>query len=123
MKYLAAIILTLWTACCAFAQQQQQQVIVHKMQQNDTLEVYFRQGQSLWVPQYRGNGERLQEFVERFGKLHSDKVFNRISKIHIVAGCSPEGSWTFNQKLSKNRVIKESTFVWPWDMSCITLLL
>ena len=72
-------------------------------QHTDTLEVYFRQGYSTWMPQYKGNGERLQAFVERFQKLHSDKIFNRISKIHIVAGCSPEGSWVFNQRLSKNR--------------------
>jgi hypothetical protein len=29
----------------------------------------------------------------------------RISKIHIIAGCSPEGSYSFNQRLSKNRVL------------------
>lgn len=72
-------------------------------QQSDTLEVYFRQGYSTWVPGYRGNGERLESFVERFRELHSDKVFNRISKIHIVAGCSPEGSWSLNQRLSQRR--------------------
>ena len=72
-------------------------------QHTDTLEVYFRQGYSTWEPQYKGNGERLEAFVERLQKLHSDKIFNRISKIHIVAGCSPEGSWVFNQRLSKNR--------------------
>lgn len=50
-----------------------------------------------------GNEERLKEFLERFRKLHSDKVFNKISKIHIISGCSPEGYWSFNQKLSLNR--------------------
>ena len=72
-------------------------------QQTDTLEVYFHQGQSLWVPEYKGNSERLQAFVERFRQLNSDKVYNKISKIHIVAGCSPEGYWEYNQRLSKNR--------------------
>ena len=77
--------------------------VVLYAQQTDTLEVYFRQGHSLWAPEYMGNSERLQAFVERFRQLHSDKVYNKISKIHIVAGCSPEGYWEYNQRLSKNR--------------------
>lgn len=72
-------------------------------QQSDTLEVFFRQGYSTWEPSYMGNGERMEAFVERFKALHSDKVFNKISKIHIIAGCSPEGLWEFNQRLSRNR--------------------
>ncbi len=70
---------------------------------SDTLEVYFHQGSSRWAPSYMGNEERMQAFVERFKALTSDKVFNKISKIHIVAGCSPEGLWEYNQRLSKNR--------------------
>lgn len=73
---------------------------------SDTLEVYFRQSSSAWEPQYLGNDRRMQEFVERFRTLHSDRVFNKISKIHIVAACSPEGYWEFNQRLSKNRAAR-----------------
>ena len=72
--------------------------------QSDTLEVYFRQGYSTWDPGYMGNDERMKAFVKRFDELHHrDRVFNKISKIHIVSGCSPEGSWSMNQRLSKNR--------------------
>ena len=70
---------------------------------SDTLEVFFRQGQSVWLPGYMGNEESLKNFLNRFQQLHSDKLFNRISKIHIAAGCSPEGSWAKNQNLSKRR--------------------
>ena len=74
---------------------------------SDTLEVYFRQGYSTWDPSYMGNAQRMEAFVKRFSDLHNrDRVFNKISKIHIVSGCSPEGSWALNQKLSKNRATR-----------------
>lgn len=54
-----------------------------------------------------GNAQRMEAFVKRFSDLHNrDRVFNKISKIHIVSGCSPEGSWALNQKLSKNRATR-----------------
>lgn len=70
---------------------------------SDTLEVYFRQGYSRWEPGLMDNEKRLQAFVERFRLLQSDETFSKISKIHIVSGCSPEGNWDFNQRLSKKR--------------------
>ena len=71
--------------------------------QSDTLEIYFRQGYSIWEPHYKQNGENLLQFIERFAQHRTNNVFNRISKINIVAGCSPEGSWRHNQTLSKKR--------------------
>ncbi len=72
-------------------------------EKSDTLEVYFRQGYSLWEPNFKNNGKRLQAFVERFKKMREDTILYHVSKIHIIAGCSPEGTWKFNQRLSKNR--------------------
>ena len=70
---------------------------------SDSLEVYFHQGRHLWMPEYMDNRIRLEDFVERFRKLREDKVMSKISKIHIIAGCSPEGTWALNQRLSRNR--------------------
>lgn len=72
-------------------------------QATDTLEVYFHQSSSRWAPAYRNNGERLEAFVERFRKMREDEEMKQITKIHIIAGCSPEGLWAYNQQLSKNR--------------------
>lgn len=72
-------------------------------EKSNTLEVYFRQGYSLWESGFKKNGERLEAFVERFKKLREDSILYNVSKIHIIAGCSPEGTWKFNQRLSKNR--------------------
>lgn len=71
---------------------------------SDTLEIYFHQGSSKWIAHYMNNGERLNAFVNRFKELRKDEIMSRISKIYIIAGCSPEGEYSFNQQLSKNRV-------------------
>jgi hypothetical protein len=71
---------------------------------SDTLEVYFHQGYSTWDPAFKGNGKRMEDFIHRFQRFHEDSTYRKITKIHISAGCSPEGTWAFNQRLSKNRV-------------------
>ena len=58
--------------------------IVSSQEKSDTLEVYFRQGYSLWEPNFKNNGKRLEAFVERFKKLRKDTVLYNISKIHII---------------------------------------
>ncbi len=69
----------------------------------DTLEVYFYQGYSTWQPKFRDNGKNLQLFLERFKQKQANKQFNKIPTIHIVAGCSPEGLWSNNQRLARKR--------------------
>lgn len=69
----------------------------------DTLEVYFHQGYSTWDAEYKNNGKNLEAFVDRFKKLTEQDDLKKITKIHIVATCSPEGSYTFNERLAKNR--------------------
>lgn len=70
---------------------------------SDTLQVYFRQGYSTWEPNFKGNGERMEKFVERVKDIMGDTTLYQISKIHIIAGCSPEGTWKLNQRLSRKR--------------------
>lgn len=70
---------------------------------SDSLEIFFHQGKSVWAPQFKDNDKRLQDFVERFRKLRENQIMSKISKIHIISGASPEGSWALNQRLSTNR--------------------
>ena len=97
MKLFSAIVLFAIFSC--FTVNAQEKDIV-----SDTLEIYFHQGYSTWDPEYMENGRRLEEFVERFRNIHNDETFGKISKIKIIAGCSPEGTWKLNQRLSQNRV-------------------
>jgi hypothetical protein len=83
MKLFPIIILTVFVSCLTANAQEQDRV-------SDTLEVYFHQGSFTWDREYKENGKRMEEFVERFRKLHNDQTFGKISKIHIIAGCSPE---------------------------------
>ena len=40
-------------------------------QSSDTLQIFFRQGKTLWAPDYMNNDERLRAFVERFRALRN----------------------------------------------------
>ena len=79
-----------------------QSTISHEIKQ-DTLEVYFHQGLWLWDAEYKNNGDRLNAFINRFQELTKSEEMRKITKIHIVATCSPEGLYSFNARLSKNR--------------------
>lgn len=76
---------------------------VIKNEKADTLEVYFRQGYSLWEPNFKNNAVRLRGFVDRFKEVIADTTLYKVSKIHIVSGASPEGTYRMNQRLSANR--------------------
>lgn len=79
-----------------------QGVRIHETK-HDTLEVYFHQGSSLWDAQYKDNGKHLEAFVQRFNAITQTDDLKQITKIHIIAACSPEGLHSFNQRLSQKR--------------------
>ena len=72
-------------------------------QSKDSLQIYFRQGKTLWAPEYMDNDRRLSEFVGRLSELRRSQVMSKISKIYIVSGASPEGSYALNRRLSDGR--------------------
>ena len=72
-------------------------------QSKDSLQIYFRQGKTLWAPEYMDNDRRLSEFVGRLRELRRSQVMSKISKIYIVSGASPEGSYALNRRLSDGR--------------------
>lgn len=69
----------------------------------DTLEIYFHQGSALWDAEYKDNGRHLEAFVARFTELCESDEMRKITKIHIVATCSPEGLYSFNERLAGKR--------------------
>ena len=68
----------------------------------DSLTVFFRQGVATFDPDYKQNGRRCQEFVERLGALQASE-HSRIARIQIYSSASPEGSVELNEKLAVNR--------------------
>ena len=67
-----------------------------------TVEIHFRQGSSVYEPNYRGNAERLQKFSDEIVSLHRDKY--EITSAEFHAGTSPEGSERVNTRLSAERL-------------------
>lgn len=95
--------------CCVFgtsngiAQNVQKKTRIIRNEKADTLEVYFRQGYSLWEPNFKDNAKRMKGFVERIKEIQEDTSVYKVSKIHIISGASPEGTYKMNQRLSANR--------------------
>ena len=56
------------------------------------VRLYFRRGYSTLDAAFRGNGQRLEAFVERVEGLREDST-QHLRRICIEAGASPEGGW------------------------------
>ena len=69
----------------------------------NSLQVFFHKGKSHWDPEFQNNEQRLKAFVADINHTMATQKDNNISKINIVAGASPEGSYAHNQRLSRER--------------------
>ena len=87
----------------AYSKSLSKKVTILRNEKADTLEVFFRQGYSLWEPNFKNNAKRMKEFVERIKEIQKDTSVYKVAKIHIVSGASPEGTYKMNQRLSANR--------------------
>lgn len=67
-----------------------------------SMQVYYKQGNSTFDPEYRGNGDHLLSFMTQMHKVRMDTTL-RIRAIRIYAGASPEGSSALNKTLSEKR--------------------
>lgn len=67
------------------------------------VKVYFRQGISVYDADFNGNAARIDDFANRMKSLLNSDDANRISKIRISTGASPEGTAAFNRRLAAAR--------------------
>ena len=81
----------LFCALCSYAQVVQ-----------DSVRVYFRQGQSVVDVSYRDNADRFKLLQERY-LLYSRYPQYWLKGIRIVSSASPEATFSFNEWLSKQR--------------------
>lgn len=68
----------------------------------DSLTVYFRQGLSVYEPDFNGNQERVDNFISRMQSIQQNPLQNIVS-ISYIAGTSIEGSRSLNEQLAKQR--------------------
>ncbi len=76
----------------------------------DSLIVYFRQGYAIYEPEFKGNAERMNGFIERIGAIQQDSL-QKIIKVSYIAGASPEGNRANNEILAKKRAKAISTYL------------
>ena len=99
MRKLALIIAYLLTSIGALAQDRA-----------DSLVVYFRQGYSIYEPGFKNNKQRMDDFVQRVHEIQRDSSL-KIIKVSYVAGASPEGSRTNNERLAQKRAAAISNYL------------
>ena len=68
----------------------------------DSLKIFFRQNSARWEADFENNGERMESFLEHIRTIQQDTL-QKIIKVTYVAGASPEGPLSFNQRISKQR--------------------
>ncbi len=96
MKRLLLIIVFILSCAIATAQET-----------TDTLKVYFRRGYSIYEPQFRENGVRMQQFIEKIKAHRNDSTAN-IIRVKYLATASPEGYYDNNLRLAQKRAAKIS---------------
>ena len=68
----------------------------------DSVRVYFRQGQSVVDLQYRDNAQNFARLSELY-RQYANRSEYWLKGIRIVSSASPEGSFRLNQRLSEKR--------------------
>lgn len=76
----------------------------------DSLVIYFRQGYSIYEPDFHGNKERMDAFIKRINELQCDSLHN-IAKVSYIAGASPEGLRANNERLAQKRAATISDYL------------
>lgn len=75
--------------------------------QTDTVgvKVYFRQGYSIFEPEFRDNEVRLKAFADRLREASRDTL-QQIQPIRIIGAASPEGVSKLNERLAQKRAAR-----------------
>lgn len=97
MKRILMIILVV-----AFSIPMSAQAVSEMWVTSDSLQVFFRQGESDLDSVFRDNGTSLKEFSERFHTLMA-RPRSKVRSVLIVSGASPEGHQMLNRRLSDSR--------------------
>ncbi len=76
----------------------------------DSLIIYFRQGYSIYEPNFKGNQQRMDEFIERVHEIQKDSLL-KIIKVSYIGAASPEGARANNEMLAKKRAAVISNYL------------
>ena len=79
-------------------------------EQRDSLIIYFRQGIAIYEPDFKGNKQRMDEFINRIHEVQRDSLL-KIMNVSYIAAASPEGYRTNNEILAKRRAASISNYL------------
>ena len=86
----------------------------------DSVRVYFPVSRSVFDFSFEGNGDRVEEIIDRLRKVRRNKVV-QLDHVAVSSSSSPEGTFVFNEKLSRDRVMAIANYLKEnynatWDM-------
>ena len=76
----------------------------------DSLIVYFRQGYSTYEPNFKGNQQRMDDFIKRIKEIQQDSTL-KIIKVTYTGAASPEGEHANNARLARKRASVMSNYL------------
>ena len=74
------------------------------------VKVYYRRGYSTLDRNLRDNETRLKDFGTRLQRFQADTLC-RIRNVNISSGASPEGTFSFNERLAEKRASQITSFL------------
>ena len=77
-------------------------LVCEAQEPSDTLSVYFHRDSHKFDPEWKDNGRRCDEFINRIIELQK-KSSVEIRRVEFVSGASPEGRTRYNEALSRRR--------------------
>lgn len=77
----------------------------YSVEPNDSTKIFFYQGKSAIVANYKGNHERLDSLVDYLKNMKASEPSLKIRNIRVSGAASPEGSIGINNRLSDLRGI------------------
>ena len=99
-RRILTILVLMTTALCARAQQ--------NLEKSDV--VYFRLGSSVYEPEYRENGARLEAFLRDIEEDRQSGLWEIVA-VDFSAGASPEGPSRLNTRLAEARLATMTEFL------------
>ena len=75
---------------------------IARYREEATLVVYFPVGSSGILPDYEGNGARLDHLLSVLGKIAASKD-SRVAKILVMGSASPDGTKVLNERIAGER--------------------
>lgn len=70
---------------------------------SDSLTVYFKVNRSDYDPSFRGNSQRMEEFIKNVRAVQQEPELMRILLVDFESGASPEGRFEINESLAHRR--------------------